>query len=164
MKSFRLLAAFLIAALPILHWPQIATAQQTAFGTTSVDPETPVEVESDELKVNQTDGTAEFLGNVLIVQGEMRLSAPRVLVIYDEAGEKVRQMEATGGVTMVSGEDAAEAKTANYDIEKGNVILRGDVLLVQGESTLESQELTIDLATGTAQMSGRVRTLLNPKN
>ena len=94
----------------------------------------------------------------------MRLGAPRVLVVYDEAGEKVRRMEATGGVTLISGPDAAEAQRADYDIEAGTVRLQGDVLLVQGDSTLASQDLTIDLTTGSAQMSGRVRTLLNPKN
>lgn len=153
----------LVLSLSLLS-PVPASAQQTAFGATSVDPDTPVEVESDELRVNQADGTAEFVGNVVIVQGVMRLGAPRVLVVYDEAGEKVRRMEATGGVTLVSGPDAAEAQRADYDIEAGKVRLQGDVLLVQGESTLASQDLTIDLTTGSAQMSGRVRTLLNPKN
>ena len=163
MTLLRLIAIFALTALPVSA-PMTALAQQTAFGTTSVDPDTPVEVESDELRVNQSDGSAEFLGNVIIIQGAMRLAAPRVLVIYDEEGEKVQRMEATGGVTLVSGPDAAEAQRADYDIENGDVRLRGDVLLNQGGNTLASQDLTIDLTTGTAQMSGRVKTLLNPKN
>lgn len=159
MTLLRLCAAVWLALTPLS-----LAAQQAAFGSAAVDPDTPVEVESDELRVNQDDGTAEFLGNVVIVQGPMRLSAPRVLVIYDEAGEEVREMEATGGVTMVNGDDAAEAQSAFYNIENGKVRLQGDVLLVQGESTLASQDMTIDLTTGSAQMSGRVKTLLNPKN
>lgn len=154
----------LLAILCIAFWPMAVLAQQTAFGSPALEPDAPVEIESDELRVSQTDGSAEFLGNVIIIQGEMRLTAPRVLVIYDEAGERVRRMEATGGVTLVSGEDAAEAQTADYDIEGATVLMRGDVLLVQGTSTLASQQMTIDLETGTAQMAGRVRTLLNPRN
>jgi len=154
----------LCAAVWLALAPLTVAAQQTAFGSTTVDPDTPVEVESDELSVNQDDGTAEFRGNVVIVQGAMRLSAPRVLVIYDEEGEEVREMEATGGVTMVSGEDAAESQSAFYNIENGKVRLTGDVLLVQGESTLASQDITIDLTTGSAQATGRVKTILNAKD
>ncbi|MBB04517.1 LptA/OstA family protein [Pseudooceanicola sp.] len=159
MTIFRLCAIVLFALLPVA-----GLTQATAFGGGQVDPEAPVEVESDELKVNQTDGTAEFLGNVVIVQGEMRLAAPRVLVVYDESGERISRLQATGGVTLVSGEDAAEAERADYDIDNGNVVMQGDVLLVQGNSTLTSQKMTVNLQTGQAQMDGRVRTILNSRN
>ncbi|WP_136636214.1 lipopolysaccharide transport periplasmic protein LptA [Pseudooceanicola onchidii] len=158
MTLFRLLAIALLSLLPVL-----AAAQQTAFGSGTTDPEAPVEVESDELKVSEADGTAEFLGNVVIVQGDMRLAAPRVLVVYDEDGERISKMQATGGVTLVSGEDAAEAQQADYDIDAGNVVMQGDVLLVQGQSTLSGQRMVVNLTSGTAQMEGRVRTILNQK-
>lgn len=158
MTLFRILAVVLAALLPLS-----ALAQQTAFGTGQVDPEAPVEVESDELRVSETDGTAEFLGNVVIVQGEMRLAAPRVLVVYDEEGERISRMEATGGVTLVSGEDAAESQRADYNIDNGQVVMQGDVLLVQGQSTLSGQRMVVNLTTGNAQMEGRVRTILNQK-
>ena len=94
----------------------------------------------------------------------MRLAAPRVLVVYDESGERISRLQATGGVTLVSGEDAAEAERADYDIDNGNVVMQGDVLLVQGNSTLTSQKMTVNLQTGQAQMDGRVRTILNSRN
>ena len=107
-----MIAAALCCALPVL-----AAAQQAiAFGAAAQDSTLPVEVTADALAVNQSDGTAEFLGNVLIVQGEMRLSAPRVFVTYAEAQGQIRLLEATGGVTLVSGVDAAEAQGANYNI------------------------------------------------
>lgn len=158
MSLFRFLAVALMALLPVM-----AAAQQTAFGTGSVDPDAPVEVESDELQVSEADGTAEFIGNVVIIQGEMRLSAPRVLVVYDQDGERISRMQATGGVTLVSGEDAAEAQSADYDIDSGQVVMDGDVLMVQGNSTLSGQRMVVNLETGSAQMAGRVRTVLNPK-
>ena len=158
MALFRFLAVAAVALLPAM-----AAAQQTAFGSGNVDPQAPVEVESDELQVSETDGTAEFIGNVVIIQGEMRLSAPRVLVVYDQDGERISRMQATGGVTLVSGEDAAEAQTADYSIDSGQVVMEGDVLMVQGSSTLSGQRMVVNLETGSAQMAGRVRTVLNPK-
>ena len=68
MTLFRFLAIIVLSVLPV-----IAVAQQTAFGSGNVDPDAPVEVESDELQVSEADGTAEFLGNVVIIQGDMRL-------------------------------------------------------------------------------------------
>jgi len=157
MTLFRVLVIGLLAL-----WPALAAAQPTAFGAGNVDPDAPVEVESDELSVNEADGTAEFIGNVVIVQGDMRLAASRVLVVYDDAGERISKMEATGGVTLVSGEDAAEASRADYDIDNGEIVLQGNVLVVQGSSTLSGERMVVNLKTGNAQMGGRVRTILNP--
>ena len=158
MSLFKAVLFSLLTTLPVA-----ALAQQSAFGAGGVDPEAPVEVESDELRVSEADGTAEFLGNVVIIQGDMRLAAPRVLVVYDDAGERISRMEATGGVTLVSGEDAAEAQRADYNIDGGQVVMQGDVLLLQGTSTLAGQRMVVNLETGNAQMEGRVRTTLNPR-
>ena len=67
--------------------PIAAQGTNVAFGTIRQDTGLPVEVTADNLSVDQGDGTAVFTGNVLIGQGEMRLSAARVLVVYRaEAG------------------------------------------------------------------------------
>lgn len=140
----------------------MASAQETrvAFGAMRADPTLPVEVTADTLDVNQETGEAVFTGNVVIGQGEMRLAAPRVLVVYKSDTDGIDRLEATGGVTLVSGPDAAEAERADYTIDSGTVILTGDVLLTQGRSALTSERAVINLTTGTAQMTGRVRTIL----
>nr|WP_235857846.1 lipopolysaccharide transport periplasmic protein LptA [Marimonas lutisalis] len=124
------------------------------------DTSLPVEVTADNLAVNQNDGTAIFTGNVLVGQGEMRLSAPRVQVYYAEGSQRVERLQATGGVTFVSGEDAAEAARADYSIDTGMILMQGDVLLVQGDSALTADRMTVDIQSGTAQMEGRVKTVL----
>jgi len=135
-----------------------------AFGTMQQDTSLPVEVTADSLSVSQTDGTAIFTGNVVIIQGEMRLSAPRVLVVYAQASDtqdaRIARLEATGGVTLVSGPDAAESERADYNVDEGEVLMQGDVLLTQGASALTSDRMTVMLEDGTAQMDGRVRTIL----
>lgn len=156
------LRAFVLC-LPILCAAGFAHAQgtQIGFGTIKADPTLPVEVSADSLDVDQTNGSAEFQGNVVVGQGEMRLSAPRLLVIYKSEGG-IDRLEATGGVTLVSGADAAEADRADYTIDSGVVVMTGNVLLTQGGNALTSQKMTVNLTTGTAQMVGRVKTILNP--
>lgn len=152
--------------LILLLAPLYAVAQGAdfAFGGSGQDTDEPVEVTADTLSVNQEDGQAVFSGNVRAVQGDMKLSADRVLVVYSEDRSRIARLEASGGVTIVSGSDAAEARTADYDIDAGEIVMRGDVVLVQGENTMNAQNMTVDLKTGAARMDGRVRTIMNPEN
>ncbi|MDQ7069716.1 MAG: lipopolysaccharide transport periplasmic protein LptA [Rhodobacterales bacterium] len=145
---------------------QPATAQGAlvAFGDVKQDTDQPVEVEADSLAINQEDGTAIFTGNVVIAQGEMRLSAAKVQVYYHGETKKIERLHATGGVTVVSGDDAAEGQEADYNISTGNIVMNGDVLLVQGQNVLSAAHMTINTKTGTAQMDGRVKTILNTGN
>ncbi|SNR38557.1 lipopolysaccharide transport periplasmic protein LptA [Puniceibacterium sediminis] len=138
----------------------LAQGAQVAFGGMKQDTSAPVEVTADQLAVNQTDGTALYTGNVVIGQGEMRLAAPRVLVVYAEAAGRIERLEATGGVTLVNGQDAAEAERADYNIDAGTVVMTGNVLLTQGDNALTSEHMTVNLDDGTAQMSGRVKSVL----
>jgi lipopolysaccharide export system protein LptA len=139
----------------------LAQAQGTsvAFGTVQQDTSLPVEVSADSLSVSQNDGSALFTGNVVIGQGEMRLSAPRVLVYYTQNQSGVERLEATGGVTLVNGDQAAEADTAEYEVNRGTIRMLGNVLLTQGANTLVSDSMDVDLEAGTALMNGRVRTV-----
>ncbi len=139
-----------------------AQGANVAFGTIRQDTGLPVEVTADNLSVYQATGTAIFTGNVLIGQGEMRLSASSVLVVYRANGEGIERLEATGGVTLVSGPDAAESERADYDIDTGTIVMTGNVLLAQGRNALSSDKMSVKLSDGTAQMSGRVRTVLQP--
>ncbi|WP_370399580.1 lipopolysaccharide transport periplasmic protein LptA [Sulfitobacter sp. JB4-11] len=140
--------------------PVEAQGANVAFGTIRQDTGQPVEVTADSLEVDQDTGTAIFTGNVVIGQGEMRLSAARVLVVYRAENKGIARLEATGGVTLVSGPDAAEAERADYNIDDGTIVMTGNVLLAQGASALSADRMSVRLADGTAQMSGRVRTIL----
>jgi len=154
----RLLLAALFAA--VLSTTAFAQGASVAFGTIAQDTSLPVEVSSDELSVDQQTGSAVFTGNVVIGQGDMRLSAQRVMVVYRATQDGIAKMEATGGVTLVSGSDAAESQRADYDIDEGTIVMRGSVLLAQGASALSADTMTIRLTDGTARMSGNVRTRL----
>ncbi len=141
----------------------IAEGAQIAFGDTARDSRQPVEVTADSLDVNQTDGTAVFSGNVVVGQGQMRLSAPRVLVVYLEDQSGIERLQASGGVTLVSGEDAAEAANADYNITSGKITMQGNVFLIQGANALTADNMLVDTKSGTARMTGRVKTVLRPQ-
>ncbi len=140
--------------------PAVAQQTQVAFGAVKADPSLPVEVNSDSLNVNQEDGSAEFVGNVVVTQGEMRLSAERVRVIYNQDKSGIQRLEASDNVVLVSPPDAAEGDRAEYSIETGVITMQGNVLLTQGVSTISSDQMVANLVDGTAVMTGRVKTIL----
>ena len=129
------------------------------LGGITADPKAPVEVSADNLSVDQDSGTAVFSGNVVIGQGDLRLSAGSVRVVYSDRTGDIAQLLATDGVTLVTDSAAAEAATADYNLTTGILTLSGSVLLTQGASALSAEQMTIDLNSGRAQMSGRVRTV-----
>lgn len=140
--------------------PVFAQGTNVAFGTIRQDTTAPVEVTADNLAVDQSTGIAVFQGNVVIGQGALRLSAQKVEVVYRASNVGIAKLAATGGITLISGPDAAEAARADYDIDSGTIVMTGDVLLTQGPSALTAQKMTIDLKNGSARMSGRVKTIL----
>ncbi|MFP3385529.1 MULTISPECIES: lipopolysaccharide transport periplasmic protein LptA [Tritonibacter] len=156
------LTLVILFGLTTLLLSPVAIAQGTgvSFGVLQTDTSQPVDITSDNLSVNQEDGSALLTGNVLIIQGEMRLSADNVLVVRKTDGNGIERLEARGNVLLVSGEDAAEARTADYTIENGTVVMRGDVLLTQKGNTLGAEQMTVNLTTGNATLNGRVRTTL----
>ena len=150
------------AATLALSLPAAAQGTEVSLGGLVHDTSLPVEVTSDSLSVFDADGRAEFDGNVLVVQGPMRLTAAKMLVMYEEngaeGGTQIREMVASGGVTFVNGPDAAESREATYSPEAGTLVMVGDVLLTQEATAISGARLTVDLATGTGVMDGRVRT------
>lgn len=163
-QSSRVLGAAI--ALALLAGPAPAQTE-VAFGDGTDNSDQPVEVTADRLDVDRDAGTALFTGNVLVVQGGMRLLGDVVDVLYgpDPAGgNRIERVEATGNVVLVNGPDAAEGARAVYTVETGQVVMTGDVLLTQGENAITGEQLVVDVDTGIGEMTGRVRVLFLPED
>ncbi len=160
---FTLLKPFVVFGL-LLAAPASVGAQtaNVSFGGLKADTTLPVEVTAENLEVNQTDGTATFVGDVLVKQGEMRLSAGKIRVIYDATGKEIDRLVASGQVLIVNATDAAEAAEAVYTIASGEVVMQGNVLMTQGQTAIKGEKLVINLKTGTGRMEGGVTTTFTP--
>lgn len=154
-------SAIVILCLALAH-PAAAEGTNVAFGGLRADTSLPVEVKSDSLSVNQADGQAVFTGNVLVTQGEMRLSATEIKVEYSADKTGIAKLYATGKVLLVNAKDAAQADQAVYTIATGEVVMTGNVLLTQGQAAMSAENLVIDLTSGTGRLEGRVTTTFTP--
>jgi lipopolysaccharide export system protein LptA len=149
-------------SLAFIGLASIAHGQGMAlgFGGLQQDPSAPLEVTSDELTVDQAQQTAIFSGNVLVMQGKMRMTAAQVRVEYGEDGQGIRAVHASGGVTLATEREAAEAQQASYVLATAALVMEGSVLLTQGQMAISGDRLVADLQAGTGRMEGRVRTVL----
>lgn len=153
----------LVLSLALLL-PGPATAQTNlSLGDITTNADTPVEVTADSLEVDQDTGRAVFSGNVLVVQGDIRIGAGKVEVFYDAEGGAITRLVASDGITFVTATEAVEASDADYDLGTGLIVLTGKVLLTQGKNALSAERMTVNLRDGSAQLDGRVRTVFVPE-
>lgn len=152
---------FVIISALMASLTTVARAQTNIdLGGITVDTSSAIEVIAESLSVEQDTGTAIFTGAVIVAQGDLKLSAERVEVVYAADTSEISRLIASGGVTFVTADEAAEAQNADYDVVAGLLTLTGDVLLTQGPSAISAQRMVVNVATGSAQMDGRVRTVL----
>lgn len=161
MRQFTVLC---LLAATLLAGPAFAQQMGVKFGGLKQDTTLPVEVTSDSLSVDQTDGSALFVGNVLVKQGEMRLQAKEIRVEYGTDGQGIQRLHANGDVILVSPTDAAEAQEAVYTVATGQVVMTGQVLLTQGAAAISGESLTVNLKDGTGTVSGKVKTVFTPSS
>ena len=142
---------------------------QIGFGGTPHDSSAPIEVVSDSLEVDDTSGNAIFRGNVIAVQGDLRISAAEIHVLYQTNAEgggqsDIDQVQAIGGVLITRGADAAEAETATYFVARNEMEMIGSVLVSQQSGVIAGERMLLDIATGQGAVDGRVRTTLSGTN
>jgi lipopolysaccharide export system protein LptA len=158
------------AVMAFLLLPVTGHAQGASFplGGSTHDSSLPVEVLADQLTVDQASGASVFSGNAVVSQGDMRLAADSIRVEYHIAtGEEQRGIErlvASGNVTLVTNDEAAESNEAIYSVSLSRITMTGDVILTQGRNILSGDLLIVDLASGQGSMQGRVRTILQTGN
>lgn len=143
-----------------------------ALGGFRQNPNLPIEIAADSLEVRQTEQRAVFAGGVDARQGELRLQAQRVEVVYAgdggagaaSAGGAIRSLRAEGDVFITNGAETAQGNWAEYDVAGGVALMGDDVILTQGESVIRGPRLRIDLNSGQARLEGgRVQTLFRPE-
>lgn len=151
-------------------WGGLALGQGSTIGFSSnkENRDKPIEITADSLVVDQEDGTAIYEGDVLVSQGTFRIAAPFVRVAYERVGDQIgpdiETIFANGGVTMTNGAEAAEAGEATFLPKQQELTMLSDVIVTQGNSAIAGQKLDVDLESGRGVMTGRVTTILRPKD
>ena len=138
----------------------IAQEVLSGFGNLSESSGKPIEAFSDEMVVNNETSEAELRGNVEIIQGELHLFADLVRITYNDSQSDIETLYARDNVVVISGDDKATSDEADYNLERGTIIMTGNAYILQAGNTARAQRAEIDVDTGASTLSGRVRTVL----
>ncbi len=117
----------------------VAQEKPSGFGNLSESSGKPVEAISDEMVLDNDASVAELSGNVEIIQGELHLYADFVRVTYNDEQSDIKTLYAKDNVVVISGEDKATADEADYDLERGTIVLKGNANILQAGNTARAE-------------------------
>ncbi|MGV3554713.1 MAG: LptA/OstA family protein [Croceibacterium sp.] len=147
-----LLAGLAAGAVATLALGTTAGAQSIA----GFNSNQPVNYAADRIELQDRQNRVVLSGDVVITQGDLRLTAGRTTVAYTDAGAlRIQRIDATGGVTVTRGGERASGAAGVYDFNRRVIVLSGGVALRRGSDTLNGGRLTIDLDSGLASVDGR---------
>lgn len=117
-----------------------------------------LDVESDDIRLKQKKGQAFLSGSVKVTQGDLKLSADKIVIFYDIAkgfdNPSVQRLDATGGVTLVSPSETVSSEWGVYDVENRIVTLGGNVSFKSAEAAIKGDRLELNLITGLVTLDG----------
>lgn len=136
-----------------------ATAQGQGLAGFANEPDAPIEIESDRLEVADRKGIATFAGNVVVVQGDVRMKADRLTVYYvgkqGNGGSRIDKIRATGSVHVSApNEQSASGNWAEYQVATRRINMGDSVVLRQGQNVIRGTRLFVDLNSGESRVSG----------
>lgn len=116
----------------------------------------PVDFAAGSIEVQDRADRVVLAGGVRVTQAGLTVTAPRMTVAYTRAGgTDVNRLDATGGVTVVKGDETAKGNVAIYDLDRRLITMVGNVELRQRGNNLRGGRLVIDLNSGRATVDGR---------
>jgi lipopolysaccharide export system protein LptA len=142
-------------------------------GTSSKEP---VSIDADKLVYYDKERKAVYSGNVVVIQGDTKMTCSVMTVFLDRspspgtnapapapaaapapaggdgpsANSGIKRLEAAGPVTVVSKTQVATGDNATYDKAENRVQLIGHVTLSDGQNVTKGDKLTYDLKTSQA--------------
>ena len=146
-------AALLPTAAPAPAAPRGGTCPQSALKGHNSD--APVDWDASRIEVQDQQGKVILTGNVVARQGELTLTAPRVVAAYTKKpSTHVDRLDASGGVVVRGPGETAKGAFGVYDLNQKIITLVGNVSLVRCDGNVSGARLVYDLNSGRAVMDG----------
>ena len=125
----------------------------------------PIRITADLLVSDSQNRSAEFSGNVNVVQDQTTIKADRLILIYKENAategkassgtDRIESVEAIGNVRIEMDGRVAESERAIYRTDNRTLVLSGQGSKVtSGKDVIESSKITFYRDTGNVKMEG----------
>lgn len=161
-----------LGALLVASWAVAAeapaSAPQSGPGGIRYDSGKPIQVNADTFAADLNQSTGTYRGNVVVVQGAIKLRADEVRVFAPDG--KAQRMEAHGRVIIDSPSGTATGDHGAYNVVARTIRLTGRVVLTKDQNVMRGNALDVNINTGQARLvavaeagkPGRVQAVFNP--
>ncbi len=136
--------------------------------------EEPIYIEADSVEIDEATSTSHYLGNVVVIQGSMRLEADKVEMRH-RADRRPEHVTAWGNPAKYRQEfegeatpNHARARRMEYDVARDEITLIDEAVLYQGDDRFSSDRIVYERANarvkagGSADGSQRVKITITP--
>jgi lipopolysaccharide export system protein LptA len=148
-------ATLLIAAF-VLAVPAMAAPAGNSLVTKS-DSNQPINISSDSFQADLNGKTGTWQGNVVVVQGDMKLRANTVHM--STVNGKADKVLADGNVVVDSPRSGTiTGEKGVYSVVPRVVVMTGNVVMKKNKDVMRGAQLTVNLNTGQANLGGGVKT------
>jgi lipopolysaccharide transport protein LptA len=103
----------------------------------------PLSIDGARSSWNLRTRTWVFEEDVVVTRGDVTLTTTRLEVSYE--GERIREVRASGGVTITQGSRVARGATAVLTADDGRVVLEGSPEITEGPHHLEGRRIAVYL-------------------
>lgn len=125
----------------------------------------PIQITADELISQVKDNYAEFIGNVEVIQGDFEIRSDRLRIHYrrntdrplpDPAGgDAIEKIVAMGNVRIKSGSREAQTELAEYLVDEGLLVMRGENSTVtDGNNSIKGSVIKLNRMNGKISVAG----------
>ncbi len=148
-------------AFALLMLPAGAQAAQPAAAPAKPvlaqhDNNAPIDISSDTFQADLNGKSGTWTGNVIVIQGDMKLRANTVHMTT--VNGKADKVMANGNVVVDSPRSGtATGDNGVYSVVPRTVLLTGNVVLKKGKDVMRGSQLTVNLVTGQAVLGGGVK-------
>jgi len=140
--------------------------------STFAQPNDPINIEADKATLNEKEGKSVYTGNVVLTQGDIRVSA-EVITVLSQAG-KLSRITATGNPVIyrqdsLKNDITAEARHLNYFANESRIVLQENAKLSQGRNSFSGNQIEyhtdteVVTAAVSAQGTERVQVTIHPE-
>jgi lipopolysaccharide export system protein LptA len=139
---------------------------QSGLGFGKHDASAPINVSADSFKSDMATKVGIYIGNVVIVQGDMTMRADQVRI--EELDNKPNKITGTGNVVVTAPNGTGTGDVGVYDVAPRIITLTGKVVLTKEKNVMRGTYLTMDMNTNLAHLTaqgmpgGRVQALFIP--
>ncbi|MGV6800889.1 MAG: lipopolysaccharide transport periplasmic protein LptA [bacterium] len=125
---------------------------EIAMAQLASEPDAPIDITGKNFEVQDGKNMAIWTGDVQVVQAEIVLTAPRLVIKGIDDGE-IDEMIATGGIRYTNGAEAISGQKAVYKAATKTITVTGNVVIVQDQQVMTGDKLVYFTETGEVQIS-----------